>query len=153
MVLLFCKVCSCSLTNFSVDFRQTNCGVTLRIDRATFATWPALPKKQDHLLQSDFCTYNFRWIWLVFEGPHGGLLFCFGLKRIAAWFVSYDDLINVSWSTAIVVFQHFFRPIDMSLFWAIAGSNENKSFSACSSCCNIECMLLKEMPKAASSSR
>ena len=27
-----------------------------------------------HLLRSDFFTNNFRWIWLGFKDPHGGLL-------------------------------------------------------------------------------
>ena len=44
------------------------------------------------------------------------------------WFVTYDDLINVFWSTAIVLFQHFYAPIYKSLFWEIAGFSENKSF-------------------------
>ena len=47
---------------------------------------------------------------LVFEGPHGGLLFCFEHIRIDLWFVTCDDLINVFWSTAIVFLQHFYAP-------------------------------------------
>ena len=65
-------------------------------------------------------TNNFRWIWLVFEDPRGGLLFYVELIRIDPWFVTCNDLINVFWSNAIVFVQHFFTPID-------TGSNENQS--------------------------
>ena len=59
----------------------------------------------DHLLRSaSSLNKNFRWIWIVFEDSHGGLLFCFGLIRIDPWLVTCDDLINVFWSTAIVFF-------------------------------------------------
>ena len=68
-------------------------------------------------------TNNFRWIWLVFEGPHGGLLFCFGLIRIDPWCSSCNDLINVFWSAIIVFCQHFFTTIDTNLFLS-----ENLSF-------------------------
>ena len=75
-------------SNFSEDFRQTNGGVPLRIDR------PMLLKRNsrhmtsfaeetgDHLLRSASSKNNFRWIWLVLEDPHGRLLFCFGFIRI-----------------------------------------------------------------------
>ena len=85
-----------------------------------------------HLLRSDFFPNNCRWIWLVFENPHGGLLFCFVLIRIEPWFVTCDNLINVFWGTAIVFSQHFYTPIDTNLFFEqrsnCAGSKENKSF-------------------------
>jgi len=55
-------------SNFSEDFRQTNCGVPLRIDRFTEETG-------DHLLRSASS-------WLDFEDPHGRLRFCFGLIGI-----------------------------------------------------------------------
>ena len=35
----------------------------------------------DNLLRSDFSSNNFRFIWLWFKDPHGGLLFCFGPIR------------------------------------------------------------------------
>ena len=34
-----------------------------------------------HWLRSDFCTNNFRWIWLRFKDQHSGLLLCFGVIR------------------------------------------------------------------------
>ena len=115
-------------------FLQRNCGVQLRIDRVTLLKWNSryltslVEETGDHLFRSVFSTNNSRWIWLVFEGPHGGLLFCFELIRIDPWFVTCDDLINVFWSTAIVFFQQFYASIDKSLFWAIARFSENKSF-------------------------
>ena len=80
----------CSLlrfSNFSEDFRQTNCGVPLRIDRPTMLKWNSrhmtsfAEETGHHLLRSDFSTNNFRWIWLEFKDPHGGLLLCFRLIR------------------------------------------------------------------------
>ena len=61
-----------------------------RSSSGTVATWPVCGRNK------------------AFEGPHGGLLFCFRLIRIDPWFVTYDDLWNV--------FQHFFTPIDKHLF-------------------------------------
>ena len=80
-----------------------------------------------HMIHYQFCRrnrprfalkwffYNFRCIWLVFEDPHGELLFCFGLALIDSLFVTCDKLINVFWSTTIVLFQHFFTPIESKL--------------------------------------
>ena len=82
-------------SNISDDFRQTNCGVPLRIGRPTMFKWYSghmtsfAEETGDNLLQSAFSANNFRWIWLVFEDPHGGLLFCFGLIRIDTWFVKW----------------------------------------------------------------
>ena len=123
-------VFSCSV----FEFLQRNCGVPVRIDRATLLKWNSrymtsfAEKTCYHLLRSAFCKNNFRWIWLVFEGPHGALLLSFGLLCIDPCFVSCDDLINVFWSSVIVFFQHFYASIDKSLFWAIAGFSENKCF-------------------------
>ena len=78
-----------------------------RCSSGTVATRPVLPKKQ-HLLRSDFYTNNFRWIWFVFEGPHGVLFFCFGLIRI--WSMirhlwrSYKRLLK----HRVHIFQHFY---------------------------------------------
>ena len=120
-------------SNFCEDFRPTNCGVSLRIDRPTIIKWNShhmtsfADETGDHLLRGASSTNNFRCIWVVFKDPHGRLLFCFGLIRTDPWFVTCDDLINVFWSSAIVIFQRFLtpmdtnRPIDQSttLFWAI----------------------------------
>ena len=109
-------------SNFSEDFRQINCGVPYRIDRPTMVKWnsrhmTSVAEETGHyLLRSDFFTNNFRWIWLVFEDPYGGLLFSFGLIRIDAWFDTCDELINVFCRTAIVFFPHFYAPIDNSHF-------------------------------------
>ena len=106
---------SISLVRFSnccEDFRQTNCDAPLRIDRPTMLKWKSrhmtsfAKETGHHLLQSASSTNNFRWIWPVFEDPHGGLWFCFGLLRIDPWFVTCDDLIKVFWSTALVNFQY-----------------------------------------------
>ena len=74
-------------SNFSEDFRQTNCGVALRIDRPTMLKWNSrhmtsfAEETAHHLLRSDFSINNFRWIRLGFKDPHGGLLLCYGLIR------------------------------------------------------------------------
>ena len=103
----------------------------------------------DHLLRSASTKNNFRWIWLVFEDPHGGFLFWFGLIRIDPWFVRCDDLINVFWSTTIVFFQISLHHSTRTFFERLsnfAGANEKKSF-LCS------CMLVEEIPKDASFSQ
>lgn len=62
-------------SNFSEDFRQTNGGVPLRIDRPTLLkrnsrhTTSFAEEIGDHLL---------RRIWLVLEDPHGRFLFFSG---------------------------------------------------------------------------
>ena len=70
---------SSSLLRFSTyceDFRQTNCGVPLRIDRPTMLKWNCRHMTSfaeeigDHLLRSASSTNNVRWIWLVFEDSH-----------------------------------------------------------------------------------
>ena len=108
----------------------------------------------DHLLRSASSTDDFRWIWLVFEDPHGGLWICFRLIRIDPRCVTCDYLINDFWSTAIVFFQHFFTPIDTNLFWAIVklcGIQREQICLAVS--CNIESLLVEEMRKDASIAR
>ena len=126
-------------SNFSENFRQTNCGVPLRMDRPTMLMWNSrhmtsfAEKTGHHLLRSDFSTNNFRW-----KDPHGGLLLCCGLIR------TYD-LINFFWGIAIVLFQHFFRPINRNLLFErlsnCAASNENQSFlrPAIHAILNISC--------------
>ena len=87
------------LSNFSEDFRQITSGVPLRIHRPTMLKWSSrhmtsvTEKTGDHLLQSASSRNNIRWLWLVFEDPHGGLLLGFGLIRTAPRFVTCDDLI------------------------------------------------------------
>ena len=107
------------------EFLQRKCGAPLRVDRATLFKWNTTGY---HLLRSTFSTNNFLWIWFVFEGPHGGLLFCFGL---IPWFASCDYLINVYWSIAIVFFQHLYICTNrQEPFLSNCGFlRENKSFS------------------------
>ena len=78
------------------------------------------------------------------------------LIRIDPWLVTCDDLINVFWSTAIVFFQHFFTPNDINLFWPIVKLCEiqrQQIFLTAWCSCNIEFMLVEEMPKGAFISR
>ena len=102
-------------SNFSEDFRQTNCGVLLRIDRPTLLKWNSRHmtsfaaetgrlQKQSALLRRDFATNNFRWICLVIEDPYGEELLCFRFISTDLWFVTYDGLINVFSCTAIEFF-------------------------------------------------
>uniref|UniRef100_A0A0K2TFH4 Uncharacterized protein n=1 Tax=Lepeophtheirus salmonis TaxID=72036 RepID=A0A0K2TFH4_LEPSM len=75
-------------SNFSKDFRQTNCDIPLRTDCHTMLKWNSrhmtsfAEETGDHLLRSASTTNTFRWIWFVFEDPHNQLLFCFGLIRM-----------------------------------------------------------------------
>ena len=57
--------------NFAEDFRQTNCGVTLRINRATWNSrcMTSFAEKTRLFASKYFSANNFGWIWLVFEGP------------------------------------------------------------------------------------
>ena len=121
-------------SNFYENFRQTNCGVPLRID-----TWSVLPKKQANICFEVLLPRSL----FAFEDPHGGLLLRFGLIRIDPWFVTWDDLINVFWGAAIVFFQHFFTPIDTNLF--LSGIQWEQIFFTARSSCNIQCMLVEEL--------
>ena len=118
-------VVSCSFFEFLEDFRQTNCGVPLRMDRPTMLKCNSrymtsfAEETEDLCFEVLFSTNNIRWICLVLEGPHGGLLFCFGLIHIRPWFVTCDDLINV---------QYFYAPIDKSLFEWLRDSASTKVF-------------------------
>ena len=58
-------------------------------------------------------------------------------------FITCHDVIDVFRSTAIVVLEHFFRPIDTILFWAIdklCGIQCEQIFFTVKCSCNIECM-------------
>ena len=117
-------------SNFSKKIMVYHSELTLqRYSSGTVATWPVLPKT---LATICFDVLFPQTAFVGFRSSskvhNGGLLFCFGLICIDPWFVTCDDLINVFWSTAIVVFQHFYAQIDKSLFWAIAGFSEHKSF-------------------------
>ena len=69
-------------SNFSEDFRQTNCCVPLRIDRpSTHSGHSFAEETGGHMLRNASSTNNIRLIWLVFEHPHGGLFFFFGRIR------------------------------------------------------------------------
>ena len=128
-------VFSCS---FLEIFWRLYANIPLRIDRATMLKWNSRHMTSfaegflDHLLRSDYSTNHFHWIWLGFEGPYGGLLVCCRLIRIDPLVVTYDDLINVFWSTAIVFFPTFLCTNRHEPFLErlsnYAGSNENKSF-------------------------
>ena len=84
--------CHGGISNFSEDFRHTNYGVPLRIDRSTMPHWNThhmtsfAEKTGHHLLWSVLSTNQFRWIWTVFEDLQGGLLFCFGLIHTDPWY-------------------------------------------------------------------
>uniref|UniRef100_A0A0K2T6I6 Uncharacterized protein n=1 Tax=Lepeophtheirus salmonis TaxID=72036 RepID=A0A0K2T6I6_LEPSM len=79
---------SCSFCELLRRLQQKDCEVPLRIDRPTMLKWNSrhmtsfAKETGDHLLQTTYFSNNFRWICLVFEDPHGQLLFCFGLIRI-----------------------------------------------------------------------
>ena len=93
-------------SNFTKDFRQTNCGVPLKIDRPTMLKWNSrhmtsfAEETGDHLLRSDF----------IFEDPHVGLLFCFGLIRID-WFTM--AMIRHLWITSKQALRYYFANISL----------------------------------------
>ena len=114
---------------------QTNSFLPLRIDCSALFYWYDCDmsgfseKTGDHLLGSDSCARNFYWIWLILKHPYSGLPFTFGLIRVNSQFITCQDVIDVFRSTAIVFLDHFFRPIDTSLFLSdCVGSNANKFF-------------------------
>ena len=63
-------------SNFTEDFRQTNCGVPLRIDHPTMLKWNSrhmtsfAEETGDHVLRSASSMNNFRWIWLSDSAIH-----------------------------------------------------------------------------------
>ena len=73
-------------------------------------------KTGDHLLGSASCANKFCWIGLIWKHPYSRLLFTFGLIRVHPRFTTCHDVIEVFRSTVIVFLEHFFRPIDTSLF-------------------------------------
>jgi len=95
-------------SDFSEDFRQTNCGV---------------PQTNDHLLRSVFSTNNFR---CPCQGLLGSssFLFCFGLISIDPWLVTCDDLKNVFGNSAFIFFQNFFLSLSQGM------SHDDLSLSA-----------------------
>ena len=114
-------------------------------------------KTGDHLLGSDSCASNFSWIWLILKHPYSRLLFTFGLIRVNLRFITCHDIIDVFRSTAIVFLEHFFRPIDTSLFFRaidkLFGIQREQIFLTVKFSCNIECMLVPLMPQVVSISR
>ena len=82
-------------SNCSEDFKQTNCGVTLGIDRPTMVKWNSrhmtsfAEETGDHLLRSYFSANNFRWIWLGLAHKVDCWI------RTDPWFFICEDLINV----------------------------------------------------------
>ena len=116
---------------------QTNGCVSLRIDCSTLFYWyhcdlsSFSAKRGEHLLVSASFASNFCWIWLILKHPHSLLLFTLGLKRVNPRFITCHDVITVFRSTATVFLEHFFRPIDMSLFERLTncvGSKANNFF-------------------------
>ena len=107
----------------SEDNWQTNGCVSLRIDYSALFWWydcdmsSFSEKTGDHLLGSASCASNFCWIWLILKHPNSRLLFTFGLIRVNLRFVTYHDVIDVFGSIASCL-EHFFRPIDTSLFFS-----------------------------------
>ena len=102
------------------------------------------------MLGSASCASNFCWIWLILKHSHSRLLFTFGLILVNPRFITCHDIIDVFRSTAIVFLEHFFQPIDTSLFfWAIfklCGIQREQIFLTVKCSCNIECMLVSLMP-------
>ena len=137
---------------YSEDFRQTNCAVSLWIDLSTMEQSPHDQFcRRNRRPSASKCFFNKQlsldlgWV----QRPYAGLLLCFGLIRTNPWFVTCDDLINLSSGIAIIFFQHLFIPIDMNLFLSVCeivrdSTRANLFRARCS--CNIECMLLGEMP-------
>ena len=83
----------------------------------TIATCSVFLKKTgDHLLGSASCLSNFCWIWFILKQPYNRLLFTFGLICVNPRFIICHDVIDVFRSTAIIFLEHFFRPVDTSLF-------------------------------------
>ena len=106
-------------SNFSEEFRQTNCGVPLRIYCPTMLKWKSrhmtcfAEEKDHHSVGSDFFRKQ-----LLFDMAR--------VQRPTRWTVAsfrahmhrsmIRHLIKVFWGTGIVFFQHLFTPIDTNLF-------------------------------------
>ena len=69
---------------------------------------------------------------------------------VSSSYAQIHDLSSVMilWSTAIVFFQLFYTPIDTNLFLSDSGIQREQICFAASCSCNIECMLVAEMPKS-----
>ena len=102
----------------------------------TIAICPVCPKKGDNLHGNASSGSNFCWISLILKDSYTRLLFTFGLIRVNPWF--------------IVFLEHFFRSINMSLFfWAIdklCGIQRGEIFSTVKCSGKIEYMLVPIMP-------
>ena len=126
----------------------------LRWFSGTIATCPVFPKKTgNHLLGSASCSSNFCSIWLILKHPYSLLLFTFGFIRVNPRFITCHDVINVFRSIANVFLEHFFRPIDTNLLWAIdklCRIQYEQIFLTVKCSCNIKCMLVPLMPKVVS---
>ena len=85
----------------------------LRCSSCTIAPCPVFPKKHSIICLKVLCAW---WIWLILKHPYSRLLFTFRLMRVNPQFINCHDVIGVFRSTAIVLLEHFFRPIDMSFF-------------------------------------
>ena len=87
--------------------------------------------RRNRRLQSVFSTNNYLWIWLLFEGPHDGLLFCFGLIRIYSWFVICDNI------------PTFICTNRQEPFLSDSWIQREQTFFKTRCSCNIECMLVR----------
>ena len=93
--------------------------IVLRCSNDTIATCPVFPKKQAFICLEVLRAWATFLDWLILKHPYSQLRFTFGLIRVNPQFITCHDVIDVFRSTAIVFLEHFFRPIDTSLFWAI----------------------------------
>ena len=82
--------------------------------------------------------------WLDFENLHGGLLFCFGIKRIDLWFVTWRSY------KRLLKHRHRIFPTTRTFSLTIVklcGIQWEQIFFTARCSCNIECMLVEEIPK------
>lgn len=95
--------------------------------------YPFIPKICDHFLQSASCANHVWWVWLILKDPYNRLPFIIGIICTDSRFITCVDLIHF-WHNTIVFDEHFFAPIDMSLFWSIVklcGIQRELNFFVC----------------------
>ena len=143
-------------SNFSADYRQTNCGVILRIDRPTLLKWNSrhminfVEKIGDHLWSASYTLFGF--------GSSSKT------HTVNCCFVSgsYAQIHNSSPVTILQtlfvaphrIFPTFLCTNRQEPFLSVSGiQQEEKFIMAMQYSCNIEGMLVEEMPKDSSISR
>ena len=115
----------------------------------TIQNWPFYVAPMVRLRQLQFFRKRLLLVLLALEDPHSRLVFTFRLIRLDPRFVTCHDVIHIFWSTAIVFFEHFLRPIDTSLFfWAIVKLCE--IFFTDKYSWNFECILTQLISKITS---